>query len=337
MEINTDISVIICAYTEERWGNLLSAIRSVQRQETKPREIIVVVDHNPALFEHVSREVPEVSVLQNSESQGLSGARNTGVVAAQGDVIAFLDDDAVAAPSWLTELAYPYRRPNILGVGGSVQPAIRGGRPAWFPQEFDWVVGCTYRGMTETTAPVRNPIGANMSFRRQVFETVGGFRIGRVGTRLGQEDDETEFCIRAHQRMPKAILLHEPNARVFHDVPASRASWRYFARRCYSEGISKSNMARLVGARDGLASERAYVVRTLPLGVWQGLVDGAHGDLAGLARAGAIIAGLTITSAGYLAGTARIAINRLTQRGARREAGRPGDWIEHGRSAHRVA
>jgi hypothetical protein len=144
-----------------------------------------------------------------------------------------------------------------------------------------------------------------MSFRRELFEAVGGFHsgFGRVGTRpLGCE--ETEWCIRAQRRRPDGFMLYEPRARVAHRVTASRVRWRYFTSRCYAEGLSKALVAQVAGKRDALASERSYVARTLPRGVARGLADAGRGDPAGLARAGAIIVGLSVTAAGYLVGRA---------------------------------
>jgi glycosyltransferase involved in cell wall biosynthesis len=299
-----DVSVVICAYTEARWDDLVTAVESVQQQSAPPREIVVVIDHNASLLERVRRHFPDVVAVDNKESRGLSGARNTGVAVARGEVIAFLDDDAVAAHDWLAQLNAGYSDPLVLGVGGTIKPMWVDGRPNWFPEEFNWVVGCTYRGTPRKTAPVRNLIGCNMSFRREVFEVIGGFRngIGRVGTHpVGCE--ETELCIRANQRWPQSVLLYESRARVHHRVPSSRACWDYFRARCYAEGLSKALVARSVGTRDGLASERAYTFRTLPRGVIRGLADVApRGDPTGLARAGAIVAGLAITTAGFLVG-----------------------------------
>jgi GT2 family glycosyltransferase len=304
MTSGMSISVIICAYTENRWHELLAAVASIQAQSLPALEIIVVIDHNPALLERVVREIPGVMTIENREQQGLSGARNSGIAAAAGEIVAFMDEDATAAPDWLEQLSAGYAHPEVMGTGGAIQPLWLAGRPGWFPDEFDWIVGCTYRGMPETAKPIRNLIGCNMSFRREVFRQIGGFRngIGRLGTRpLGCE--ETELCIRLKQHMPEAVLLYEPAATVLHRVPAIRSNWNYFRSRCYAEGLSKAAVARFVGARDGLASERTHVLKTLPQGAWRDLTDVIrHGDTAGIGRATAIFMGLFITAVGYLVG-----------------------------------
>jgi hypothetical protein len=298
------ISVVICAYTEERWDDLAAAVESVRRQTAPPREVIVVVDHNPPLLDRVRHAFARVIANPNAGPRGLSGARNSGVAAATGAIVAFLDDDARAAPDWLERIVLAYRDPGVLGVGGASEPLWPGERPTWFPAEFDWVVGCTYRGMPEGTQQVRNLIGSNMSLRRDVLADLGGFTsgIGRVGARpVGCE--ETELCIRAAQRWPDTVLLYEPSARVSHRVPPGRATWAYFRSRCFSEGLSKALVSRLVGANDGLATERTYTLRTLPLGIAHGLADAVfRRDPGGLARAAAISAGLLTTTAGYLLG-----------------------------------
>ncbi len=194
--------------------------------------------------------------------------------------------------------------PQVLGVGGAILPDWDTERPAWFPEEFDWVVGCTYKGMPHTRARQRNLIGANMSFRRMLFEAAGDFQtdMGRIGTRpLGCE--ETELCIRGTQRLPDMYYVYEPLARVHHRVPASRTTWRYFVSRCYSEGLSKAQVSDRVGQDAGLSSERSYAAKTLPAGVLHGLADGLRrGKPGGFGRAAAIAAGLVITGLGYARG-----------------------------------
>ena len=309
---NLSVSVILCAYTEARWNDLLAAVASVQAQTVAPREIVVVIDHNPPLYERVQAALAGVQVIENRQARGLSGARNTGLEAAQGEIIAFMDEDAAAARDWLERLTAAYADPQVIGVGGAIHAQWQGGRPRWFPDEFDWVVGCTYRGMPMASAPVRNLIGCNMSFRRSVYTAIGGFRdgIGRIGTRpLGCE--ETEFCIRANERWPDQRFVYEPTAQVFHNVPASRRRWSYFRSRCYAEGRSKALIAQFIRRGNGLSSESAYTFKTLPKGVLRCLRDALlRLDPAGIGRAAAIIAGLAVTTAGYVWGTISL---RLSQ------------------------
>jgi len=191
-----------------------------------------------------------------------------------------------------------------MGAGGRIIPKWEAANPKWMPEEFYWVVGCTHKGVPETTAEVRNLIGANMLIRREVFDRVGGFRngIGRVDAiPLGCE--ETELCIRTRQAIPNARFIYDPNTMVYHSVPLKRTGWSYFQARCYAEGISKSVISKLVGQKDGLSSERTHAMITLPKGVLSGLQDVLlRGDMDGAKRAGAIIAGLMITTAGYIRG-----------------------------------
>jgi GT2 family glycosyltransferase len=300
------ISVVICAYTEERWDDVLAAVQSVREQSSPPLETILVIDHNPALFTRLAAHLPDVRVVENREHRGLSGGKNTGVALARGDVVAFLDDDAIAEPDWLKFMAAAYQEPEVVGVGGMTLPLWATGRPRWFPEEFDWVVGCTFVG--RDPGPVRNLLGGNASFRREVFEVAGGFPtgIGRTAasTRpLGCE--ETEFCIRAAQRIPGAVFLYEPRAVIWHRASAVRERFSYFRSRCYAEGLSKALVTRSVGVADGLSAEREYAKVTLRRGVARGLAQGFHGEPAGAARAGAIVVGLAATSWGYAVGRVR--------------------------------
>jgi len=297
-----EASVVICTYTMKRWADLELAVESALAQHGPVREVVVIVDHNPELLVRAAcrwgggTTVP-VKVSANVGARGLSGARNSGVAVANAEIVAFLDDDAEADPDWIERLLAVYADPHVVACGGTAVPRITGARPTWWPAEFDWVIGCSYVGLPVSQSAVRNLIGANMSMRRADIVDAGGFAegLGRIGTRpVGCE--ETELCIRLVQRDPTAVVVFEPAARVHHTVPVERLSWRYFRARCFAEGISKAMVAARVGHRSSLASERAYVVSVLPRAVLRGLRRGAGG------RAGAVIAGLAITTAGYAAG-----------------------------------
>lgn len=322
-------AVIVCAFDDRRWADLRSAIDSLSRQSRAVDELIVVIDHNPALLRRARAELQHARVVANHHARGLSGARNTGVETATSDVVVFIDDDAVAERNWLQTLLSRYRDPRVMAVGGAVVPCWDAGRPRGFPEEFDWVVGCSYRGLPVTEGPVRNLIGANMSFRREVLERVGGFSdgIGRIGRKpVGCE--ETELCIRAGDAFPDALILYDPAARVAHRVPPTRASWRYFCARCFSEGLSKALVTRATGANRGLSSERSYATRTLPFAIARGLRTALSGDPAGIVRVAALMAGLWITTLGFLVGSAKSAARLGARRRTRGKRSQPeNDWL----------
>ena len=309
-----EVSVIVCAYTLDRWDEMTAALRSAAEQVPPPTEVILVVDHNPGLFVRAQRELSGVKVVENVGIRGLSGGRNTGLHTATGEITVFLDDDAEADPGWLVALVAPYEDERVIATGGKVLPIWETGRPRWMPDEFDWVVGCSYRGLPAGEALIRNPIGCSMSLRRQAAVDAGGFRteVGRVGT-LPAAGEETELAIRLRRLLPWSRVVYVPTSTVRHHAPASRARWSYFRSRCFHEGRSKAILSRLEGTKVGLSSERSYTTRVLPAGVLRGMGQMLHGDRGGVQRAAAIVAGLCITMFGYVSG-------RVGQRGPVTEA-----------------
>ena len=304
--------MVICAYDSGRWPDLVRAVDSVRGQTRPPRELVIVIDRNEELLARANRELAGVQVVRNRREGGISGARNTGVDQAVGEVVVFLDDDAIAESDWLERLTDPYGDEAVLGVGGQILPLWRFGRPAWFPGEFNWVVGCSYVGLPEVRSPVRNPIGASLSARRSVLLEVGGFdhSMGRVSaedhTVVSGTADETELCIRATTRWPDRHWLYEPAARVHHVVPRSRLSWSFFVGRCRMEGTAKALLSEIAGPSQSLESERRYVRRALPRGVVRELAALARGDRYAGARAAALVAGTAITAGTYAGARVRV-------------------------------
>lgn len=301
---DVSLSVIVCAYSDDREDQLRSCIEALLEQLSPGDELIVVIDYNPRLRDAIARRYDgRLVVTANVHTRGLSGARNTGVGAASREVVAFVDDDAEVLPGWADRLRGHYRRADTVGVGGWAQAIWPDQRPGWFPEEFDWVVGCSHRGLPVDVSPVRNLIGCNMSFRRSVFDQVGGFSadVGRVGSRpVGCE--ETELCIRVTQASPQARLLFDPSIAVRHSLSHDRARFRYFISRCFSEGISKQKVSAMVGSSDALRSERRYVTAVLPVAVLRAVVDAVTGRgsrLDACARGLAVVVGLAVTTIGY--------------------------------------
>jgi GT2 family glycosyltransferase len=290
------VSVVIPCHSEERWSCLMKAIDSAKAQLLQPAEIVVVVDHNTKLFNRIRRDVPGVTVLENRYAKGVSGNRNTGAFHTTTELIAFLDDDAVADENWLGRLVAPFADETVVGTGGGINPNWLRSRPTWFPDEFLWAVGGSYTGMPTTTAPIRNVWSASMAVRRSRYLAVGGFRtgFGKDGNRNRPED--TELCIRMGAEGGRWMFV--PDAVISHAVPAGRDNFRFFVKRCYAEGRGKIQMAGL-NAGDSLGSERDYLRRTLPKALVRELKDAGLGrGVKHALRAGAVVAGVAIAGFG---------------------------------------
>lgn len=298
------ISVVICAFTEDRWDDLKFAVESCRRQTRAPDEVIVSIDYNDRLLERSRTELVGVNVITNGLTKGLSGARNSGVEASNGDVIVFLDDDAYAEEDWLEKLVLPFEDRQVAGVGGWVIPKWGGPRPGWMPESFLWVLGCSYSGLPATGEKIRNPIGANMAIRRAVFDEVGGFSsgLGRIGRNsLGCE--ETELCIRysSHSPAERFVIVHD--AIVHHRVPSSRLTWKYYVTRCWAEGLSKAAVVSLAGQSRGLEAERRHAMVALPRQIFEDLKTLREDPRGALSRIGAVGVGTLAALGGYLRAT----------------------------------
>jgi glycosyltransferase involved in cell wall biosynthesis len=294
------VSVIIPAFSMGRWDNLCAAVASVQAQTVEVPETVVVIDHNAELLEKAMSELVGVTVVANVGSHGASGARNTGVAASRGEVLVFLDDDAVAGPDCLRTLLQHFTNPLVVGVGGRLDPLWKTRRPWWFPLEFDWTVGCSYLGMPEIVTHVRNVWSNNMAIRRYVFDAAGGFRdgFGKVGAKSRPED--TDLCLRAAECNEEGIWIYEPNAVACHWIPAERATFGYFLKRCYHEGQGKAALSSFNGVTESTSTERQYARRVLPRGIARGLWDTAHGEASGMGRSFVIVAGLSSATVGFV-------------------------------------
>jgi O-antigen biosynthesis protein len=296
-----DVAVVICAYAQERWDQTVAAVRSVVSQQPGPSQVLLVIDHNPALAARARRELPVVTVLESEGQPGLSGARNTGLSASGFGITAFLDDDATARPGWLASLIGPYSDSDVVATGGSVNPVWLANRPRWLPPEFYWVVGCSYRGLPDSVGAVRNPIGANMSMRTAPAIGAGGFYsvVGRTSGKLGG-CEETELAIRLSVRLPGSVVLYVPEAAVDHNVGHTRVRFSYFLRRCWHEGWSKATVVKLVGLRAGLEAERRHVASVLPAAILRDLRQFASGDFNALLRSCATELGVIAALSGFV-------------------------------------
>lgn len=299
------VSVVICAFTMRRWAYLQQATAAVRSQSIAPVEAILVVDGNEELLARARAELPDLTVIPNARSAGSSGARNTGADASQGEILVFLDDDIVVDSAWLETVLGHFTRPEVIGVGGVARPLWQHSCPAWLPPEFYWVVGASYAGMPEHVGPVRNVWSSNMAVRREVFEKAGGFRAELAKVASRSRPDDTDLCLRAAVAQESGVWIYEPAAIASHWVPAERARFSYFVKRCYNEGVGKGALAAFNGLGVSTSVERRYIHRVLSAALRRyssGLLAGQFSDASRIATT---MAGLAVAIAGFLVGAGK--------------------------------
>ena len=264
------VSVVVCAYSFDQRRDLQEAVASLLEQTHTDLEVIVVVDGDHGLYREVMSDYggsDSVRSILLEENAGVSAARNAGVVEARGEVVAFIDDDAIADKDWVQTLAGTYEQYDAVAVGGKILPVWLSGRPAHFPEELLWLVGATHDGFAgDTVAEVRNTFGPNMSFRRDVFEKVGGFNENLGFSRKGAsyvQAEEPEFALRMTSTLGKRVV-YNPGAVVYHKIPESKVRVRTLLRRAFYQGYSKAWVEMQGLSGDSIATERSYL-RTLLL------------------------------------------------------------------------
>ncbi|CAH1203800.1 hypothetical protein PAECIP111890_02344 [Paenibacillus sp. JJ-223] len=226
----------------------MQAVDSVLRGDTEQSEFEILVidnrstDNTKELFD--SMQFPS-NVRYIFEPQlGLSYARNRAIEEAKGEFILFLDDDALAFPSWIDEVLKIFDKDPAIGcVGGKIIPLWEGGKPDWIPDDIVslYTVMDFSDHVVEMQAP-HIPFGANVSFRKNIFEKIQPFRVdlGRVGTNL-MSSEESELISRV--RLEHKIY-YSPFAVVEHKISKSRLNKRWLLRRMYWQGISDATRYR---------------------------------------------------------------------------------------------
>lgn len=228
------ITVIMCTY--QRCHSLAKALQSVAAT-TLPSAVeweVLVVDNNSS--DRTRDVVEEISCLYPNRFRylfeprpGKSNALNAGIRDARGDILAFMDDDVIAEPTWLQNLTLPLRNGQWAGVGGRILPEPSFSPPRWLPLQDRYALAplAVFDLGTKPGLLTEPPFGTNMAFQREVFERYGGFRIDlgpRPGSEIRSEDSEFGHRLLAGGER----LFYEPSAVIYHSVPQNRIQKAYF-------------------------------------------------------------------------------------------------------------
>jgi len=305
--------VVICTYSLARWNLLVQSVESVLAQRIAPQRLIIVVDHNQQLLQRCRQEWAggrpdspvEIVVVANQFAGRLGSARNTALLYARADIVAFLDDDAEAAADWLERLLAVYAtHPGAAAVGGAPRPNYGAPRPSWFPPDCDWVFGCHYRLLPDRLAPVRHLIGANMSVRRDAVLAVGGFH--------ADDHDDMDLSHRIAHTYGLAAVCYEPRADVRHYVAPERLTWSYFWRRCFYVNRSKVGAFADMGEAGNIGAELRFCVSVV-LGLGPALAAALSGRPERLVQALVAVAGVVLAGCGHVAGRVQLACGRRAE------------------------
>jgi len=246
-------SVVICTY--KRPELVAEAMRSVFAQEyPKDRyELIVVNNDSPDETEQVvldaAKESPVPFTYLVEKRNGLSYARNTGIAAATGEFIAFLDDDAIACRDWMATFNGVIDEHHALVVGGRVEKAFEEGfePPNWFHYQYvKHFFGVNYRDRNrkESVFRIRYPLyltGANLAYARRLFDHFGGFdpRLGRdEKSLLGGEESYLNIVLDKHD-IP---IYYSDDAWVAHHIQSYRVTKAHLRSKAWWSGVTNAVM-----------------------------------------------------------------------------------------------
>ena len=240
------ISVILCTYNRQKY--IYNVLRSIA-ENTLPHdqyEIVLVNNNNTddtaAECRRFSGDYPDIAFRYCVETnQGLSYARNRGIRESQGDLLAYVDDDATVNPQYLESYATFFaRHPQAVAAGGPILPVYETEEPRWMSHYTrQLITGRLYHGDSERQFPRDSyPGGGNACYRRSVFDTIGLFNVelGRKGNSLiGAEEKDLFDKMNSHNMK----FYYIPTAILYHIIAPYKLTDDYFERLTYGIGVSE--------------------------------------------------------------------------------------------------
>ena len=248
MPENPLISIVIASYAFDRLKDITELLDSINAQTYKNVETILIVERSKDLYNGIisyiqQKKILNVKPLFNEKEPGLSSSRNLGIRQSTGEIVAFIDDDALLFSDWAEELIKTFGDKRAVGVTG---PAILkwedSPAPVWFPEEFDWITGGTGWFAGDKKREVRNVWGMNMSFLKEAlnkYQFLLGHDASADGAKVGLEGDDTELSLRIHKGTGRPII-YNPSVKVYHKVYAKRLTKKFVRQKSYWQGYTKA-------------------------------------------------------------------------------------------------
>ena len=250
------ISVVVCTY--KRVDFLVKCLAALAGQDFSKNdyEIVIVNNNSPDNTDEVCRDFiksnPSLHIQYYIETQqGLSYARNRGISLSKGEIIIFLDDDAIARPDYLQKMNTFFESyPQAVACGGRIYPLFESKRPKWMSKYLLSLTSSIDMGdEVKTFSHKKYPIGANMAFRKFVFEKFGMFdvNLGRRGDNLEGAEEKAIFYNLYRDKMP---AYYVPDAIVDHAVPEKRLTYDFFKRQAQGIGYSERIRAKSISKKE---------------------------------------------------------------------------------------
>lgn len=299
------LSVVVVSYTEKRLRDLQELVQSIKRQSYPYVEIVLVIEKSNSLYSGIKGcAAPGITVFSPSPL-GISKARNLGREYAKGDIIAFVDDDAVVFLGWADALVdVLIGREDIIGLTGPAVPLWEDDSLSWFPEELYWIIGCSAWKHLRDMCDVDYAWGVNMAFKREAFDvssftgdyTRGAHSLGKAGP-VG---DDREFSLTVRRKTGKRIV-YSSKVRVWHKVPRYKLSPNFLRRYAYWQGYSDAMFKHRLGASRERLRVEYHILRRLLTNLWPSVLrDLLHGRREALKKIGMILSTVAWFTLGYL-------------------------------------
>jgi glycosyltransferase involved in cell wall biosynthesis len=240
------ISIVICTYNRSAMlARTLASLTSMLMPPGLKWELIIVDnnskdDTRAVVNDFAARSGLDVRYVFEG-AQGLSHARNRGIIEARCDVVVFTDDDVEVEKSWLFEMRRIFEESDCLAAGGKILPVWPAPKPRWYYEEGPYNLNGAILKFDLGDSPCdlkTPPFGANMAFRRLAFDKYGFFRtdLGVCGD-IVTRGEETEFFHRLLEARERVV--YSPNAIVYHPVSLERMRKTYIQSLFFTAGISQ--------------------------------------------------------------------------------------------------